>query len=124
MIGYDFSIAYKKGTQNTMVDALPRRPHPYTQDPQVQKLCQELQSHPQDGILLQRKGKPVVGSNTTLRRTLFDLFQGGAIGGHSGTQMFEDGLENVKSAKVVNEILQLILDYYSSYPFLQRLGQT
>lgn len=74
----------------------------YSQDPYLQKLCQELQSqshtHPNfswDWVLLKRKGKVVVGSALTLRKTLFDLFHREAIGSHLGTQATRHRLASI-----------------------------
>lgn len=76
-------------------------------------MCQDLQSqqqaHPKyswDGTLFRRKAKVVVGSNPTLRKTLFDLFQGRVIGGHSGAQATRHRLASIVYWKGLSKDVQ------------------
>ncbi|KAA3479823.1 Retrotransposable element Tf2 [Gossypium australe] len=60
-------------------------------DHALQKLCQKVQQQPHDhpkyfwdGTVLQMKENVVVGNQLELRKTIFQLFHGEAVGGHSG----------------------------------------
>lgn len=114
MLEYNYSIIYRKGSQNIVADALSKRTHAQIHqclgestltsselwdkilqanldDEKLQKLSNELLHNPQlhskyswDGRILTRKGKMMIGHNTDLRRAIFDLFHSEAVGGHSG----------------------------------------
>ncbi|KAA3485506.1 Integrase, catalytic core [Gossypium australe] len=105
MLGYDYEIVYRKGSNNVAVDALSRVNSItisqlrqltgvtvvsellskvqalYLSDPKLHKLCAEVQNqsspHP-------KKGKIMVGNNEEIRRAIFQHFHASAIGGHSG----------------------------------------
>lgn len=94
--------------------------------------CRNLQQQPHlhpkyswDGRVLRRKGKAVVRQNIWFRKTFFDLFHGGSLGGYSGVQvtrsrissllywnglsnMSKSGWSNVSSFKGVNMIPLII----------------
>ena len=110
MMGYDYQVIYKKGSNNVVADSLSRRPQgelhaittwhtdlldgikmTWTTDPQLAQLISHLQqgTHTsskftwQDGQL-RRRGRLVVGADSELRTDLLDYFHNSATGGHSG----------------------------------------
>ncbi|KAG8480922.1 hypothetical protein CXB51_025722 [Gossypium anomalum] len=98
MLGYDFSISYRNGAQNTVADALSRKlpdhtsqllqyDASYATDQKLSQLChavqEQLQLHPKyawQGTFLRRLGKVVVGNDIQLRKHIFDLFHASALG--------------------------------------------
>ncbi|GKV27572.1 hypothetical protein SLEP1_g36732 [Rubroshorea leprosula] len=114
LMGYDFSISYKKGKENVVVDALSRvssnqlmqmavfriLPGIYEEvrlswevDPVRREICNKLQqgslkdsAYTWSEGQLRRKGRLVVGNNAALRRKLIHLVHDSAMGGHSGIQ--------------------------------------
>ncbi|KAL8147535.1 hypothetical protein AgCh_005022 [Apium graveolens] len=112
LAGFDYSVEYKSGKENIVADALSRthglqllsmavssvdsqlmeelKSH-WENDTQLSKLISELNrdptSHPHykwdKGILL-RKGKPVVGSDTTIQNMILNWMHNSSQGGHSG----------------------------------------
>ncbi|GKB32364.1 putative mitochondrial protein [Tanacetum coccineum] len=74
LMGFDYEVGYKKGSDNATTDALSRREDGDTKKHYV--------IH--NGQLL-RKGKLVVCNNESLRKDLLAHFHEGDIGGHSGT---------------------------------------
>lgn len=117
MLGYDYSIVYRKGTQNIVADALSRRPFDssvqllqcegntegdwstvweqiivlYEQDMKLSRLIDQVRTQPRRHLkyswqnnCLRRKGKVVVGNDTSLRKRIFGLFHDTPIGSHSG----------------------------------------
>ncbi|GMI90769.1 hypothetical protein HRI_002746200 [Hibiscus trionum] len=113
MMGYDFEVCYKKGINNTVADALSRRPggvqlqnmvissistdfskriaNSWEEDTKLKKIIEDLKNgsgkhskYAWDGRQLKRKGKLVVGANADLRRELIEYFHASPIGGHSG----------------------------------------
>lgn len=109
--GLQFTVQYKKGTENKVADALSRVAHSiefyaisvstpvwiqeviksYELDPQSRKLLQELafNSPNSQGFTLQngliyRHQQLVVGQNIGLHTKLIAAFHSSAVGGHSG----------------------------------------
>ncbi|GJX25621.1 retrotransposon-related protein [Tanacetum coccineum] len=87
LLGYDYEISYKKGSENYVVDALSR----ISND---SELCSLVLNHTYTGTKytwtngeLRRKGKLVIGSDDQLRKTLVTYFHFDPIGGHSGVQV-------------------------------------
>ncbi|GJT33117.1 ty3-gypsy retrotransposon protein [Tanacetum coccineum] len=112
LMGFDYEVEYKKGSDNTTADALSRREDAselftmattsittdlnqrieasWTQDEHLHTIVVNLQKGEtknhyaiHNGQLL-RKGKLVVDNNESLRKDLLAHFHKGAIGGHSG----------------------------------------
>lgn len=111
LLGYNYTIEYKKGGENKAVDALSRFKHmlssltassavplwitevvkSYSLDPKYKDIIAALavdpQAHPnytfKHGIL-RFKNKIVIGNNTTLRQDLIQTFHKSELGGHSG----------------------------------------
>ncbi|GMI67908.1 hypothetical protein HRI_000460100 [Hibiscus trionum] len=113
MMGYDFEVCYKKGINNTIADALSRRPtvaliqtmcvscistdffkretESREKDDRLVEVIEELKKgsgkhskYSWDERQLRRKGKLVVGNNSDLRSELLEFFHSSPTGGHSG----------------------------------------
>ena len=112
MMGYDYEVSFRKGSTNTVADALSRKPqgsfyaistitsdllqqikHTWVSDASLIHLIHKLTKSPHkpskyswsDGQL-RRRGRLVVGSNDNLRKELFHLFHNTPEGGHSGAE--------------------------------------
>ncbi|XP_075088549.1 uncharacterized protein LOC142170516 [Nicotiana tabacum] len=111
LLGYDYSIDYKKGKENVVADALSRREEGIqlysisnvssdilesvkasrTQDLTLQQLIKSIQEGKttkpyyrfHNGIL-SRKNKLVIGTDQALRTKLLSYYHDSPIGGHSG----------------------------------------
>lgn len=116
LLGRQYRLVYKKGSDNTAADALSRRTghsegelaavstcvptwlsevaEGYEKDPHTKKLLPELSiegtRHPkfqlQDGIL-RLKGRIWVGNNTMMQQKIIHSMHASAIDGHSGFQV-------------------------------------
>jgi hypothetical protein len=114
LLGYNYTIEYKKDHENKATDALSRRPHhinlmaisttiplwitevldSYIEDPKCKEVEEQLQVTPSvipnftlsNGILIY-KGKILIGSTTDLRMRLIESFHSLALGGHSGERV-------------------------------------
>ena len=115
LMGYDYEIQYKKGSDNVVADALSRQPQEgsslctmvtittslirdiqqsWQQDAVVQDLIQRLANNGpcssnyswHQGVL-KRKGKLVVGNDPSLRGRLITLWHSSSQGGHSGIEV-------------------------------------
>ena len=113
LMGYDYEILYKKGSENVVADALSRVQsgaelsqisvntlssvlyeeikQAWTSDPELRALILQLQADTSsakhylwtNGQLL-RKGKLVIGSDEELRKKILAYFHSSPDGGHSG----------------------------------------
>ena len=113
LMGLQFRVVYKKGTDNTVADALSRVGHllalqvvstlqpiwiqellnSYATDAAAQQLLTELAVHSPNnqGFTLDRglirfKGKLWVANNSAMQTKIIAAFHSSAIGGHSGVQ--------------------------------------
>ncbi|GKA62323.1 putative mitochondrial protein [Tanacetum coccineum] len=87
LLGYDYEIVYKKGSENVVKDS-------WKNDLDTQNLIKSLEHHSYKGNkyswtgeILKRKRKVVVGNDPELRKELVQHFHDEAIGGHSGAHV-------------------------------------
>lgn len=114
LMGMNYKIQYKKGSDNSVADALSRAPHgellhlsvssistelwdmikrEWNEDPKLISLVQPMQQQPRehpryrwaDGTLT-RKGKLVVGAILQTRRKILEWLHASPVGGHSGVR--------------------------------------
>jgi len=110
LLGYNYTVEYKKGKENKVADALSRAPHAkmlsiscvipvwieqvtasYTEDAKCLELIAKLSIDNdvvpsfslQNGIL-RYTSKIVIGESGPLKQQLLDSFHKSALGGHSG----------------------------------------
>ncbi|KAL4346612.1 hypothetical protein GQ457_17G009440 [Hibiscus cannabinus] len=115
MLGYDFEVMYRSGSQNRVADVLSRNPSfggcqamvvsavtselfnkisdTWKTDPKLQKKITEILNgnsasakYSWDGRSLRRKGKLVVGNDIEVRKELLNFFHSSVIGGHFGAK--------------------------------------
>lgn len=113
LMGLQFQIVYKKGTENLVADALSRRStvmqlaafsevqpawvqeviNSYATDSEAQELITHLliQNPDENGFslkqgIIRREGKIWIGANSALRTKLISALHDSAEGGHSGVQ--------------------------------------
>ena len=110
MMGYDYELSFRKGSSNTVADALSRQPQvslyaisvvsgelfhkiqqSWLRDATLVHLLHKLKNAPDksskyswEGGQLRRKGKLVVGQDEALRKELLSLFHSSPVGGHAG----------------------------------------
>nr|GEX48691.1 hypothetical protein [Tanacetum cinerariifolium] len=116
LLGYDYEIVYKKGSENVVADALSRMDSSgellqisvssvssgvwdkvkdsWKNDLDTQNLIKSLEHHSYKGNkyswtggILKRNGKVVVGNDLELRKELVQHFHDEAIGGHYGAHV-------------------------------------
>ncbi|GKA86442.1 retrotransposon-related protein [Tanacetum coccineum] len=114
LLGYDYEIIYKKGSENLVADALSRTSSPSLQtmvitdisndllqriqaswegDPSIQQIINQIKDGPVAGSKftwqsdqLRRNGKLVIGENDNLRQKLLKFYHDEPMGGHSGVE--------------------------------------
>jgi transposase InsO family protein len=112
LLGLQYQVVYKKGSDNNAADALSRRPHPppecaaitvssprwlteiqqnYQQDSQAMKLLTELTAgsgtsgnYTLQSGLIKYKGRLWLGNNSALQQKVISSLHDSAVGGHSG----------------------------------------
>ncbi|GJW51736.1 retrotransposon-related protein [Tanacetum coccineum] len=124
LLGFDYEISYKKGSENVAADALSRVnssaelcslvlstisspllqqiQDSWVQDVEMQALITKLQADPNstpkftwvDGQL-RRKGRLVVGNDALLKQQIITYFHKGPLGGHSGVHVTTKKLADV-----------------------------
>ncbi|GJV36444.1 retrotransposon-related protein [Tanacetum coccineum] len=84
LMGFDYEVIYKKGSDNAAADALS-----IVQSAELLSMNgQEAKRHyVWSNSQLTRKGKIVVGNNPELRKELLKHFHEGVVGGHSGVKV-------------------------------------
>ncbi|GJV54036.1 putative mitochondrial protein, partial [Tanacetum coccineum] len=90
LLGYDYEIVYKKGSENV------------------------------NGEILKRKGKVVVGNDLELRKELVQHFHDEAIGGHSGAHVTMKKLGSLfywkGLKKMVKQMKEVFMDFIEKLP--------
>ena len=109
LLEFDYSIEYKKGSLNTVADALSRKEHSpetcmtistaipswivdvetsYIRDTRCMQLLQDLasihQHYTMKAGILRYKNRVMIGAASDLKLKLFQFFHASGIGGHSG----------------------------------------
>lgn len=110
LLGYNYTVEYKRGKQNKAADALSRATHAqllpitsvvpawieqvvnsYEQNQKCQELIAQLSidgavvpSFSLQSGIIRHNGKVVIGDNENLKKQLLDSFHMSALGGHSG----------------------------------------
>ena len=116
LLGYDYEIAYKKGSENIVADALSRREvqgqlyalvatnvntellkkieESWVNDMKLAELIQKFadpafksKKYTWTNGQLRRNGKLVVGNDEALRKLIFSQIHNESLGGHSGVQV-------------------------------------
>nr|GEW16251.1 putative mitochondrial protein [Tanacetum cinerariifolium] len=103
LLGYDYEIVYKKGSENMVADALSRMDS-------SRELLQIFVSSVSSGVWDKRKEKVVVRNDLELRKELVQHFHDEAVGGHSGAHVTIKKLESLfywkGIKKMVNQIIR------------------
>ncbi|GJT98869.1 transposon ty3-I gag-pol polyprotein [Tanacetum coccineum] len=83
LLGYDYEILYKKGSENVVADVLSRSPIPSLQTMVVSDISNDLLERIK---AMRRNGKLVIGSDENLRQELLKFYHDEPMGGHSGIE--------------------------------------
>ncbi|GKE19008.1 putative mitochondrial protein, partial [Tanacetum coccineum] len=113
LLGYDYEIIYKKGSENVVVDALSMSPLPSLQamvitdisndlsqsikaswelDPSIQQIINNVKNGPVAGSKfkwqdeLRRNDKLLIGADVDLRKELLQFYHDEPFGGHYGVE--------------------------------------
>lgn len=124
LMGFQYSVVYKKGATNRAADALSRRPSDeectavstvtprwletviegYAQDPQAQQLLQELsltksngQGYSLEGGVLRHKGRVWLGTHKAAHDAVLQALNNSGLGGHSGSLVTYQKVKNLFS---------------------------
>jgi hypothetical protein len=144
LLEFDYTIEYKKGSQNSVADALSRKDQStessfaisaaipswvldveasYVGDTKCLQLLQELSvdpaSHPNFTLtsgLLRYKNKLYIGDSTNLKMKLFNSFHASSFGGHSGQRVT---LHRLKAVFHWPRMKQFIEEQVSQCPVCQ-----
>ena len=138
LLGYDYEISYKSGSENVVADALSRVSSgaelnaitltsiasdllqqvkaSYVQDAVLSKVIEQIHSHSYkedkytlvDGMI-RRKGKLVVGNDSKLRNTIIHHYHADAMGGHSGTTVTVHRLKTMFYWKGMHKMVKQIV---------------
>ncbi|GJR68435.1 retrotransposon-related protein [Tanacetum coccineum] len=128
LLGYDYEIIYKKGSENLVVDALSMSPLPSLQamvitdisndllqrikaswelDPSIQQIINKVKNRPVAGSKfkwqdeLRRNDKLLIGADVNLRKELLKLYHDEPFGGHYGVEAtYKRKIAKVKNAVV------------------------
>lgn len=141
LMGFDYTIEYKKGKENIAADSLSRRDahchaitvclpqwmedvkQSYLQDPDSGKLLRKMArdvSNPsqytiKDGII-KHGSKIYVGAATNMRLILLETFHSSAIGGHSGAKAT---YQRIKKVFCWPHLKQMVQKFISECPVCQ-----
>nr|GEY81332.1 reverse transcriptase [Tanacetum cinerariifolium] len=116
LLGYDYEIVYKKGSEKVVVDALSRV---NSSGELLQIIVSSVSSSVWNkgnkyswiGEILKRKGKVVVGNDPELRKERAQHFHDKAIGGHSGAHVTMKKLGSLFYWKGLKKmVMQMIRD--------------
>nr|GEZ72234.1 putative mitochondrial protein [Tanacetum cinerariifolium] len=117
LLGYDYEIVYKKGSEKVVVDALSRVD---SSGELLQIIVSSVSSsvwnkgnkYSWTSEILKRKGKVVVGNDPELRKERAQHFHDKAIGGHSGAYVTMKKLGSLFYWKGLKKmVMQMIRDY-------------
>lgn len=135
LMGYDYEISYKKGSESTAVDALSRVPNgvelcsivlssvssdllqqikdSWANDVVLQQLISKIKDKTYTGSKytwtneeLRRKGKLVIGSDEQLKKKLLSYFHCDPIGGHSRMQVTTNKMGIVLSWRGMKKLVK------------------
>lgn len=140
LMGFEFDIQYKEGSSNTAVDALSHKEGAELQpllmdnghsdlftliqqewysDPHLKQLVtdleQDLARHPKSTWTrneLRRKGKLVLGCNSTLKSIIFKWLHDSAVGGHSGRDIASSIIKSLFVRKGLSKDIQHYIRHY------------
>ncbi|GJY25612.1 reverse transcriptase [Tanacetum coccineum] len=145
LLGYDYEIVYKKGSENVVADALSRMDSSgeflqisvssvssgvwdkvkdsWKNDLDTQNLIKSLEHHSYKGNkyswtveILKRKGKVVVGNDPELRKELVQHFHDEAIGRHSSAHVTIKKLGSLFYWKGLKKMKEISMDFIEKLP--------